>query len=63
MGIPRTFHGLFWTQLDQLRAAEGDSTNVGKYVVRNNQGYRDKEPDHAFKDVVDDKMRLYNDEV
>ena len=57
------FYGLLGRQLYELRAAKGNSTNVCKYVVDNDQCCREKQPDHAFEDAVHDEMRLDNDEI
>lgn len=48
--------GLFWRELDQRGTTEGDTPDVGKYIVANNQRGRDKEPDQSLKDIVDDEV-------
>ncbi len=43
-------------------AAKGYAAEVGKDVVCDDHGYGEDEPDEAFEDVVDDKVRLADDE-
>ena len=57
------FYGLFGGQFDELRTTKGDSTNVGKYVVGDDQRCREEQPNHSFEDAVHDEMRLDNDEI
>ena len=46
-----------------MSTAEGDPTDVGPYIVCYDQGARQKEPDHALKNVVHNEMRLDDDQV
>ena len=50
--------GLFGGELDELGAPEGDATDVCEDVIGNDETDRKEEPDHAFEDVVHDKVRL-----
>lgn len=59
----RTFNSLLGTDLDQLCATKSDTTDVGKDIVGDDQADRQEEPDHAFKDVVHDKVRLHDNQV
>jgi hypothetical protein len=57
-----SFPSFLGWNLDQRRAAECDTTKVGKNVIRDDHSNRQEEPDHALKDVVDDKVSLaYNE--
>lgn len=41
--------------------AEGDTANVGEYVVADDEGSRQEEPDHALENVVHNEVGLnYN---
>ena len=42
--------------------AKGDTAEVGKDVVRYDHTNRQNEPDEAFEDVVDDEVRLADNE-
>lgn len=46
-----------------MRAAKGDTADVGEDVVCDNQRHWQEEPDHALKDVVHDEVCLHNDQV
>ena len=61
-GAKETFPRLLGRDLDQLVATEGNTAEIGKDVVGDDHGYRQNEPDEAFEDVVDDKVRLADDE-
>lgn len=50
-------------ELDELGAAEGDTADVGEYVVGDDEGDGEEEPDHAFEDVVHDEVGLDHDQV
>jgi hypothetical protein len=50
-------------ELDELGAAEGDAADVGEDVIGDDEGDGQEEPDHAFEDVVHDKVGLYHDQV
>ena len=58
-----TFDGLLRTNLNKLRAAESDTTDVCEYVVGDDKTDWQEEPDHALEDVVHDEVRLHNDQV
>jgi hypothetical protein len=58
-----TFDGLLRADLDQLSAAECNTADVREDVVGDNKADWQEEPDHAFKDVVHDEVRLHNNEV
>ena len=62
-GSNKPLNGLLRRYSNKLRSAEGDSADVSKDIVGNDQGRRQKEPDHAFKNIVHDKMCLDHDEV
>lgn len=53
-----SLHSLFGGQLDELRTAESNPTDVGENVVRDDQGGWKEKPDHALEDVVHDKVGL-----
>jgi hypothetical protein len=53
-----TLPRLLWRNLDQRRAAEGNTTDIRKDVVCDDHGNRQEEPDHPLENVVDDKMSL-----
>lgn len=53
---------LFGRDLDELVTAEGDTAKVGEDVVRYDHANRQNEPDEALEDVVDDEVRLADDE-
>ena len=57
-----SFPSLLGRDLDQRRAAKSHTAEVGKDVVGHHEGDGQEEPNEAFKDVVDDEMRLSNDE-
>lgn len=59
----KTLHSLLRRQLNELSAAECDTTNVCEDVIGDDQGCWQEEPYHAFEDVVHDEMRLDYDEV
>jgi hypothetical protein len=58
----KSFPGLLGRDLDQRCASEGDTTEVGKDVVRNDHGDGQNKPDEAFENVVDDEVRLSDNE-
>ena len=62
-GAHKTFNSLLGGDLDKLRAAKSDTTDVGKDVVGNDKRYWKEEPDHAFKNIVHDEMRLHDNQV
>ena len=62
-GLEPTFHSLLRTQFNQLRFSKRDPADVGEDVVRDDQHHWQKEPDHAFEDVVHDEVRLHDDQV
>lgn len=43
--------------------AESDTADVREDVVGDNQCGGKEKPDHAFEDVIDNKMRLDHDEI
>lgn len=57
-----TFPCLLGRDLDERRSAECDAAKVGENVVCNDHGHGQNEPDEALKDVVDNEMRLSDDE-
>jgi hypothetical protein len=59
----KTFNSLLGGEFDELCAPECDSAYIGKDIVAYHQGGRQEEPDHSFKDVVHDEMRLDHDQV
>jgi len=59
----KAFDRLFRRQFDELCAAKGDATEVGKDVVGDDQGGRKEEPDHPLKHVVHHEMCLHHDQI
>jgi hypothetical protein len=59
----KTLYRLLGRELNELRAAKGDAADVSEYIVRDDQRCRQQTPDHAFKDVIYDKMGLHDDQV
>jgi hypothetical protein len=57
-----SFPRLLGRDFNQRRAAEGDATNVGKYIVCNDHGHGQKEPDHALENVIYDEVGLTDDQ-
>lgn len=51
-----SFNGFFRRELDQRGTTEGDTPDVGKHIVANDQRGRDKEPDQSLKDIIDDEV-------
>ena len=51
-----TLNCLLWRELDERGAAHSDTTNVRKYVIADDEGRGDKEPDETFKKVVYDEV-------
>jgi hypothetical protein len=47
--------------LDELSTTEGDSANISKDVVGDDQRNWQKKPDQAFKNIVHHEMSLYDD--
>jgi hypothetical protein len=65
-GNPSTnkpLHGLLGRQFNELSAAKCDAADVGKNIIGNDEGGRQKEPNHALENIVHDKVSLHNDEV
>lgn len=62
-GSNKSFNSLLGGDFDELGSAEGDTADVGKYVVGDDEGNGEEEPDHAFKDVVDDELGLNDNKV
>lgn len=62
-GAQEPFNRLLGRKLDQLSATESNTADVGEDIVRNHQGRGQEEPNHAFQDVVHDKVRLHDDQV
>ena len=58
-----TLDSLLWTELNQLRLSKGDSTDICKDVVDDDQADRKEEPDHALEDIVHDEVRLHDDQI
>ena len=59
----QTFNGLLGADLDQLCATKGDTADVRKDIVGNDQADRQEEPDHALEDVVHNEVRLHDNKV
>jgi hypothetical protein len=53
---------LLGRDLDEGCSSEGDTTEVGKNVVCDDHGDGQNEPDEAFENVVDNEVRLSDDE-
>jgi hypothetical protein len=58
-----TLDGLLRANLNKLRAAEGDATDVCEDVVGDDKTDWQEKPDHALENVVHDKVRLHDDQV
>jgi hypothetical protein len=61
-GTQETLPCLFRRDLNQRCSSEGNAAEVSKDVVCDNHRYGQNEPDEALKDVVDDEVRLSDDE-
>ena len=59
----KTFHCLLGRELDELCFAKGNAADVGKYVVANDQGYREEEPYHPLKHIVHNEMGLDHNKI
>ena len=53
---------LLGRDLNEGCPSKRDTAEVGKDVVGDDHGHGENEPDKSLKDVVDDKVRLSNDE-
>ena len=62
-GADEALDRLLGRQLDQLSTAKGDTADIGKDVIADDERRRQEEPDHALKDVVHDEVGLDDDEV
>jgi hypothetical protein len=62
-GANEALDSLFRTDLDELSTAKGDTTDVGKDIVGDDQSSGEEEPDHALEDVVHDEMGLDDNQV
>ena len=62
-GANETFDSLFGTDLDELRTAKGDTTDVSEDVVGDDQSSGEEEPNHALEDVVHDEVGLDDNQV
>jgi hypothetical protein len=51
-----TLNCLLWREFDKRGAAHGDTTNIRKNVVADDERRGDKEPDETFKNVVYDEV-------
>jgi hypothetical protein len=47
---------LFWRELDEWRAAHGDTTDVREDVVADDEARGDEEPDETFENIVYDEV-------
>lgn len=56
-------NGLFRADLDELRTPEGDTAQVSEDVICDDECNRQKEPDHAFEDIVHDEVSLNDDQI
>lgn len=54
---------LLGRQLDELGSAKRNTTDIRKYIVADDQGHRQKEPDHALEYVIHYEMSLDHDEI
>ena len=59
----KALHCLFWRQFDELCPAKRDAANIGEDIVANDQRDGQEEPDHSFKNVIHDEMRLDHNKV
>ena len=62
-GANEAFDSLFGTDFDELSTAKGDTTDVGKDIVGDDQSSREEEPDHALENVVHDEVGLDDNQV
>jgi hypothetical protein len=53
---------LLWRNLNERGPSKGDTAEIGKDIVCDDHGDWQNEPDEALKDVVDDKVRLSDNE-
>jgi len=60
-GADEAFDGFLRGELDELRAAECYTADVGPDVVCDDEAGWEEEPDHAFENVVHDKVGLNHD--
>ena len=58
-----TLDGLLRANLNKLRAAESDTTDVCEDVVGDDKTDWQEEPDHALENVVHDEVRLHDNQV
>lgn len=58
-----TFDSLLGADLDQLCAAKGNTANVCKDIVGDDERCGKEEPDHALEDVVHDEVCLHDNEI
>jgi hypothetical protein len=59
----KAFQSLLRRQLDELGSAKGNTTQIGEYVIGDDESGGKEEPDHALEDVVDDEVGLNHNEV
>lgn len=62
-GSDESLDRLFGAQLDKLGAAEGDTTDVSKNIVCDDERGRQEEPEHALEDVIHDEVGLNDNQV
>lgn len=62
-GAHESLYRLLGRQLDELGTPEGDTADVSKDVVGYDERDWQEKPDHAFEDVVHDKVGLHDDQV
>jgi hypothetical protein len=55
-GANEALKRLFWGELDERGAADGDTPQIGKDIVTYDERCGDPEPDEAFKNIVHNKV-------
>jgi hypothetical protein len=55
-GANETLKGLLWGEFDEWGATDGDSPDIGKYIITDHEGCGDPEPDEAFEDIIHDEV-------
>ena len=54
----KTLHRLLRGQLDERGTADGDTPDVSEYIVTDDEGGGDPEPDQTLKNVVHDEVAM-----
>jgi hypothetical protein len=57
-----SFPSLLWGYFDKRCPSKGDTAKIRPYVVRDDHSNWKEKPDHAFKNIINDKVRLSDDQ-